>query len=77
MKLRNDLDYRAFLLAVRQCSGEVWYKTSSGDCLNLKSILSEYIFLSTTLSGKPLPEGHVECSQGEDVELLLEFLEVS
>lgn len=77
MKLRNGIDYRAFLLTIRQCTGEVYYKTSSGDCLNLKSMLSEYIFLSTALSSIPLPEGCVECSQAEDAELLREFLEVS
>ena len=43
MHLKADTDMSNFLSAVRQCSSEVFFETQEGDCLNLKSILSQYI----------------------------------
>mgnify|MGYP001118793782 CR=1 FL=1 len=43
MKLKSDADTISFLNAVKACAGEVYFVTSEGDRLNLKSILSCYL----------------------------------
>lgn len=45
MRLKDNVSPSVFLQRVDQCAGEVLYKTSEGDILNLKSQLSKYLFL--------------------------------
>ncbi len=42
--LRHQIEPVHFLKAVNRCRGEVVLTTGEGDCLNLKSTLSRYIF---------------------------------
>lgn len=51
MKLKSDVNVPAFLQAVQSCSGEVYFTTPEGDCLNLRSALSQFIF-TTAIAGK-------------------------
>jgi hypothetical protein len=77
MRLKPGVDYVAFLKQVRVCGGEVNFKTADGDVLNLKSLLSEYVFLTlaTTDSPKRLVEnGYIECASDNDYALLAEHL---
>ena len=46
MKIKKDIDMLEFLKALKKCSGNVFFETSEGDCLALKSTLSQYIFCS-------------------------------
>jgi len=78
MKLHNNVSLIAFLQTARQCSGEVCYKTNEGDVLNLKSQLSQYIFLAALSAGKEsvMPDGVIVCELESDYEILKEFLSV-
>lgn len=46
MKLKENADLPAFLRQVKKCGGDVFLETQEGDSLNLKSTLSQYIFVS-------------------------------
>lgn len=43
MKLKGKIDMMAFLKELKKCTGEVFFETPDGDCLALKSALSQYI----------------------------------
>jgi len=77
MKLKPNIDYVAFLFQVRKCAGEVWFCTDAGDKLNLKSTLSEYIFLSTAEAPEIAASGRIECENGPDAALLAKFVEAA
>lgn len=79
MKLKKDTSLPDFLRAVAQCKDDVYFKTTQGDVLNLKSELSKYIFLAAAVSqtGSVLPLGYIECSSRKDEELLVEYISQS
>ncbi len=53
MTLKPNFDTILFFKSVQQCSGEVWFYTAEGDRLNLKSVLSQFLF-STLLTNKTM-----------------------
>lgn len=75
MKIKNSIDITAFLENVKKCEGNVYFKTIEGDQLNLKSLLSQYIFVSIIDNAELMDNGVVDCSKEEDVAMLEEFLE--
>ncbi len=75
MKLKQNADLPAFLKKVRGCAGEVWFVTQEGDKLNLKSVLSEYLFLSAAISFRLTESGRVAFENQEDAEQVRDFLE--
>ena len=75
MQLKLEIDLPAFLKAIQKCSGDVFFETAEGDRLDLKSILSQFVFtaaVATRLSDAP---GQI-CCDGQDLPLLREFLVV-
>ena len=74
MPLKDNIDYAAFLKQVRLCRGDVHYTTVDGDFLNLKSILSEYIFMSVAMSSDMIKGGSITCVSESDYELIENFL---
>ena len=76
MKLNRDADVPSFLLQTDHCVGDVIYTTPEGDCLNLKSQLSKYIFLAAANaeSAAFLLSGDITCSTAEDLEVLKPYL---
>lgn len=74
MKLKQGISLPAFLEKVKKCQGEVNFKTDEGDCLNLKSILTTYIFITLLLDPKMIADGYVTCEKSEDYQLLSEYL---
>lgn len=74
MKLKNGIDYTLFLRQVRLCAGTVEYETLGGDRLNLKSVLSEYLFVSAAMSSDLLAGGTLHCALPADCALLAVFL---
>lgn len=76
MKLKAHMDFTMFLHQVRQCTGEVSFVTQDGDRLNLKSVLSEYLFLSAAIASDLIGRGHLEFANPEDETLLEAFREV-
>lgn len=51
MRLNQNVNIPAFLLAVQACKGEVCFVTQEGDILNLKSVLSQFVF-TAVIAGK-------------------------
>ncbi|MCH5339562.1 MAG: hypothetical protein J1E03_12325 [Acetatifactor sp.] len=75
MRLKKDIDMNAFLEAAKKCHGAVFFQTTEGDILNLKSLLSRYVLMS--IMGKPhlLESAQITCVQEDDYQKLTEFLE--
>ncbi len=75
MKLRENAAVSEFLRTVQTCVGEVWFITDEGDQLNLKSVLSEYLFLSAAISSNLIAHGHIQLEKAEDQAVIQCFLE--
>ena len=50
MKLKADVSLPEFLRKANLCEGDVFFETPEGDCLNIKSQLSKYVFLAAVNS---------------------------
>ena len=74
MRLREDADIMEFLNAVKKCCGEVFFETEDGDSLNLKSLLSEYLFSMVASNRNYVLSGKVRCLVEEDYEMLEGFI---
>ncbi len=74
MKLKNEINVAAFLEAVKECEGSVYFKTVEGDQLNLKSLLSQYILIYIMENNELMKEGVIDCSLEKDYVLLEKFL---
>ena len=75
MKLKQSIDVNAFLEAAKKCGGTVFFQTTEGDILNLKSLLSQYVLMSIMRNDNLLKTGQIICVQEEDYQLLTDFLE--
>lgn len=75
VQLKKDIDMNTFLEAAKECDGSVFFQTTEGDILNLKSLLSRYVLMS--VMGKPhlLESAQITCVQEDDYQKLAEFLE--
>ncbi len=74
MHLKDDVNFSQFMQAVMACKGDVWFCTNEDDRLNLKSMLTRYIF-AALVSNKPLLlESTVVLNNAEDAETLAPFL---
>lgn len=73
-KLREQINIKEFLKAVDQCDGEVFFKTAEEDQLNLKSMLTKYIFATLLNSPEIIQKAVVECQAAEDYKRLAAFL---
>lgn len=79
MRLRKDISIPALIRGIRKCSGEVYFTTSEGDVLNLRSPLSTYVFMaviSDSTQKNPL-NGEIKCQNPEDYDVLQPFLEAN
>lgn len=74
MRLKNSFSPIDFLNQIKKCKSDVSFQTTEGDNLNLKSLLSEYIFLSLTSSSDILQNGQVICESDEDYKILEDFI---
>lgn len=75
MHLRSDTVIPEFLSAVRHCSADVYFETEEGDCLNLKSVLSQYILCTLVSEPALLASGSIRLSNRSDMEYLTDYLE--
>ena len=74
MRLKKEVNLAELMGAVRQCGKDVWFDTPEGDHLNLKSALSQFVFV-VAVGGKGYAlTGEILCSP-EDRERLLPFTE--
>lgn len=74
MKIREEIDYMDFLTQVKKCRGEVVFKSDEGDVLNLKSVLSQYVFAAVMSSGELISRGEIVCEDEADYTVLSYFL---
>lgn len=74
MTLKEGIDVRSFLDAAKKCVGSVFFQTTEGDVLNLKSLLSQYVLMSIVCNPGLLKSAQVICTQEEDYQLLTDFL---
>lgn len=74
MKLKNIAEVEAFRDVIRNCTGDVYLRSSMDDNINLKSTLSQYIAL-----GELLKDGNIDlelyCANKEDEALFYAFFE--
>lgn len=75
MIIRDKETLLAFLQAIKECKGEVIYLSGEGDRLNLKSVLSQFLFSSVFLDNPSLLNGKLSCEREEDLALLQPYLE--
>ncbi len=73
MRLKEGIDLVAFVRRVKECKGDVFLETEEGDQLNLKSALSQYVFVVLTEQREILRNSIVACDP-EDQEKLAEFV---
>lgn len=76
MKLKADINVVDFLRTVNTCQNDVWFITDDGDRINLKSELSKYLFLATSLSSRKqfYDLGEIHCQTSEDYAALSSYL---
>lgn len=74
MTIKEIIDVPAFLAQVKTCSGDVFFKTVEGDSLNLKSVLSTYIFAVLVQNPELIRNGRVICEDTCDYERLRSYL---
>lgn len=77
MTIKEFSDIPAFLSQVKSCSGDVFFKTDEGDSLNLKSMLSTYVFAVLMQNPELMQNGKVICEDKRDHELLQSYLSPS
>lgn len=73
MCLKENVDIIKFLAAVKKCREDVFLETVEGDRLNLKSTLSQYVFVVCANGRGFLDKAQIICKE-EDTESLQEFL---
>ena len=68
----NDID--GFFKTIEKCKGKVELLTDDGDCLNLKSRLTQYVSMAKLFSDGTLTNLELRAAEKEDVALLIDFL---
>ncbi len=74
MRIKNNVDILSFLKQIQKCSSEVYFETPEGDCIALKSTLSQYIFCTIAQNPQLLQSGTIRFEQENDRRLLDSFL---
>ena len=74
VRLKDQMPHAAFLQRVRECKGEVLFRTGEGDTLNLKSMLSQLLFTASFLKPEIVRNAVIICSEENDFRILADFL---
>lgn len=77
MKLKPTADIPSFLRAVRHCRANVCFITQGHDELNLKSTLSQFVFIAVCAGGLSELQGSIIVEDPQDAQRLAEYLAVS
>lgn len=75
MKLKKDINLVDFLEQVQKCKHDVYMETVEEDKLNLKSVLSQYLFVVLVEQKDVWNHSRISCEE-EDRELLADYLEM-
>lgn len=74
MKLKPGTNIPDFLLAVQNCRGDVYFTTPEGDKLNLKSMLSQFVFAAVIAGQLGDLQGEIEMQDSSDLAALQGYL---
>ena len=72
---KNTIDLKAFLDDVTKCDQEVFFESTEGDKLALKSSLSRFILYSACNQPELLTGAVIRCNCEKDRELLAPYFE--
>ena len=73
MKLKSNVNIPAFLQAVQSCRSEVCFATQEGDILNLKSVLSQFVFTAVIAGRLQKIDGVITVQDAQDKALLSDY----
>ena len=59
---------------IDSCKGKVELVTGEGDCINLKSKLSQFVALAKVFSSNEIPELELVAYDTEDVTRIMDFM---
>lgn len=74
MRLKENTDLIELIKAIKKCRQDVFFRTAEGDCLNLRSTLSQYLLSVMSGSGELLLNGEIECQEASDYQMLESYL---
>lgn len=75
MKLKKDANTTDFINAAKKCGHDLYFETSEGDRLNLKSTLSDYIFAASAVDPEFLKKGKIVCEDEQDYKVIADYVE--
>ncbi|MBD5458844.1 MAG: hypothetical protein HDR27_09780 [Lachnospiraceae bacterium] len=73
MKLKPEINISAFMQAVQTCRGEIYFVTPEGDCLNLKSTLMKFVFVTVFADKLRNQNGRIEVQNPQDLIRLRDY----
>ena len=73
MKLDPKANMEDFLRAVEHCEGPIRFNTLAGDSLDLKSTLSQFVFIAVIAGKLQSMNGWIEIGKEQDEALLQGF----
>ncbi len=74
MHIKTNINIINFLKQIQACSSEVFFETSEGDCIALKSTLSQYIFCTIASNPELLQSGTIRFEEETDQKFVIDFL---
>ena len=74
MKLKENIDLIEFIKTIKKCRQDVFFCTAEGDRLNLRSLLSQYLFTVMPENRELLQNGIIECQDQSDYRMLKAYL---
>lgn len=74
MRLKKDADIMEFMKGIRTCKGGVFFE-SPEDKIDLKSALSQCVFISILGNKKLMESGGIRCEDPNDFRSLAPYLE--
>lgn len=74
MRLKKNIDMMDFMKGIKTCKGNVFFE-SPEDKIDLKSVLSQYVFIALLSNKKLIERGGICCEDPEDLKKLEPYLE--
>lgn len=75
MRLKENVTVSEFLKQIQLCRGNVEFRTPEGDCLNLKSEMSKYLFAAVWEKQELIGKGILICKDENDRKFLSSLFE--
>ena len=69
----HDVDVAEFIHALDGCEGNVYLETVDGDCINLRSRLSQLLGIAEIINGGLVTNAKLRCENPEDESKLFRF----